>query len=338
MATYGATYLTLAELIKRENPDGSMAELTDIISKTTPIATDAVYQQCNNGTYHEDTRIVAKPTGTERAYGMGVAPHAGATEKVTENTCMLADMCIVDADLVKNEGVGKLAQEEGLFLSGMLETHAGRLFDGNRSVYPLQINGINNRADYNVLSSAYVYDNAGGNCADAQTHTSIYIIQWGPKKIVCLTPRNQGGKTVERTPYPITLITDPNDATKKFPAYQTWFSVNFGLFIYDPRCIKRICNISTVAAPNGTTQVPFDENILSDAVSDLEYQGAGAVIYCNRSILKQMVRRASERGNSQFQMEKGTSTAFPTAGPIVTFMGIPIRREDSITNIQDDIV
>jgi len=332
MATLGTGSFTLAELIKRENPDGSMAELIDVISKTTPLANEGYWEGCNNRTYHEATRVASKPTGTERAYGMGVAPHGAATEKVTEPTCMLADMLIVDADMIANEGgAGKLNQEESLFVSGMIETVAGRLLTGDRSNYGMQINGINNRADYNALSSDYVYDNAGGDASATANKTSIYIIQYGPKMVSLIAPSGDNSKTIKRTPFPVQLVDDPATSTRKFPAYQTWFQIQFGLFIYDPRCIKRIVNIST-SNIDGVDDFGFDENLLSDAICDLEYGGRGAVIYVNRTVMKQMTRRANEKGNTLFQMEKGANSAFPMAGTILSCNGIPIHREDSITD------
>lgn len=335
MATLGTTGISLAELIKRENPDGSMAELVDVIAKVTPIASEGYWEACNNRTYHEATRVASKPAGTERAYGMGVSGEVAATEKVTEPTCMLASMCTVDAKLIENEGgVGKLNQEEGLFVSGMLETVAGRLITGDRSTYGMQINGINNRSDYNALSSDYVYDNAGGDASATANKTSIYIIQYGPKMVSLIAPSGEGSKTITRRPFPVTLVSQSGTSdAKKFPAYQTWFEIQFGIFIYDPRCIKRIVNIST-SNIDGVDDFSFDENLLTDAICDLEYQGRGAVIYVNRTIMKQMTRRANEKGNTLFQLEKGADTAFPTAGKILSCNGIPIHREDSITDTQ----
>ena len=335
MATIGNTGLTLAELIKRENPDGSMADLIDVISKVTPIVTEGYWEGCNNRTYHEATRVAAKPAGTERAYGMGVPGEVAVTEKATEPTTMIASMLTVDAKLIENEGgAGKLNQEEGLFVSGMMETVAGRLISGDRTSYGMQINGINNRSDYNSLSSDMVYDNAGGNASITSNKTSIYIVQYGMKMVSIIAPSGDGAKTITRRPFPIAMVDQAGTSqTKKFPAYQTWFEVQFGLFIYDPRCIKRVVNISTTAI-DGVDDFSFDENLLGDAVIDLEYQGRGAVIYANRTLMKQMTRRANEMPRGNFQLSVGADTGMPVSGKILSFMGIPVHREDSITDAQ----
>ena len=334
MATIG-TGLTLAELIKRENPDGSMTELIDVISKVTPIAMEGYWEGANNRTYHEATRVATKPTGTERAYGMGVSASAASTEKATEPTSILADLLVVDADLIENEGgASKLNQEEALFVSGMIETVAGRLIGGDRATNSMQINGINNRSDYNSLSSDYVYDTAGGDASVTANKTSIYIIQYGPKMVSIIAPSGDNQKTIRRRTFPVELVDQPGTSgVKKFPAYQTWFQIQFGLFIYDPRCIKRIVNIST-SNIDGVDDFSFDENLLTDAIIDLEYNGRGAVIYVNRTLMKQMTRRANEQGNTIFDLTKGADSAMPTVGRILSCNGVPIHREDSITDTQ----
>ena len=339
MATIGTGSLSLAELIKRENPDGSMADLIDVISKVTPIANEGYWEGCNNRTYHEATRVASKPAGTERAYGMGVAAHGAATEKITEPTTMIADMLVVDADLIENEGgASKLNQEEALFVSGMIETVAGRLISGDRTSYGMQINGINNRSDYNSLSSDYVYDNAGGDSSATSNKTSIYIVQYGPKMVSLIAPSGDNSKTIRRRPFPVELVDESGTSqARKFPAYQTWFQIQFGLFIYDPRCIKRVVNISTTNI-DGVDDFSFDEDLLGDAVIDLEYQGRGAVIYANRTLMKQMTRRANEMPRGNFQLAVGADTGMPVSGKVLSFMGIPVHREDSITDAQAYVV
>lgn len=339
--------LNVAELIRREDPNGRMAQIVDVLSKTNMIVADATAIECNNGTYHEDTRSVSEPAGAERAYDQGVAVESGVTEKVTEPTCMVDGLSEVDARKIDHQPdpMGARSQEDGFFMRGMTKTMVSRLFDGNRSTNPLQINGLNNRSDYNALSSDYVFDNAAGNCADASTFTSIYIIQWGPKMVNLIYPRNDslasgsddGNRSiagVQMEDYGRQMITDANASTKKYPAYQTWFELHFGWFIHDPRCIKRICNIAT-SSINGTTYVSFDENVLIDAYNELEYGGEGAIIYCNRTVKAQMQKRANDKNNAMFtETMEGEG---PFARPVLRFWGIPVHECAGITNTQADV-
>lgn len=347
MATLAlGTDLTVIELIRREDPDGKLAQLIDIIAQQNRILEDITWIECNNGTYHEDTQTVSEPSGAERAYDEGVSVEAGVTQKLTEPTCMLNGISEVDASkyLHTVDPDGARLQEDAFFLRGMTKTLVSRLFDGDRSSDLRRINGINTRTDYNTLQTAgsetRVFDNAGGDCADASTFTSIYFVQWGFKKVNCVYPRNDpaGGGTlpIKMEDYGKSIISQAGvtGAAKKYPAWQTWFGCDFGLFIHDPRCIKRVVNIAT-ASPNETDLFSFHEDALIDAYNQLEYNGEGVVMYCNRTVLAQAMKRANEKGNAFFTQE--SEGEGPFARPVTRFMGIEMKRVDQITNIQADV-
>lgn len=342
MATQASgTYMTLAEILRREAPNGLPAELIDVISQINEFVNDAVAEECNKVTSHETTRVASKPSGTERVYGQGVGQEAAVTEKIDEPTELLSGMSIVDRREAEKSALGLygfISQEDGLYVSGMIDnTFIPRFFDGNRSTNPLQINGINNRSDYNALSSNYVYDNAGGNASVTSNKSSIYIVQFGPKMVTMIYPRNGNlspSSPVERVDYGFDLQADPYDSTKMYPAHRTWFEAEFGLFIHDPRCIKRIVNISTTNI-DGVDDFSFDEDVLIDAYNDLEYGGRGAVIYANRTMKSQIMKRANEKGNAMYDaVVTAREGEGPFARPITRFWGIPIREVAAITNTQ----
>lgn len=343
MATLAlGTDLTLMELIRREDPDGTLAQLVDVINQENRILEDITWLECNNGTYHEDTITASEPAGEERAYDQGVGKEAGVTEKVTEPTCMLNGISEVDAAKYQHstDQAACRLQEDAFFLRGMTKTLVSRLFDGDRSTYPRRINGINTRSQYSDLANTTtVFDNAGGNCADASTFTSIYCIQWGYKMVNCVYPRNdpQGGGElpIKMEDFGKNIVSQPSTSqAKKYPAWQTWFGCDFGLFIHDYRCIKRVVNIATTGI-NGTDYFSFSEDPLIDLYNQLEYNGMGAVFYCNRTVLAQAQKRANEKGNAFF--ETNVEGEGPFAHPVTRFMGIEFKRVDQITNTQEDV-
>jgi hypothetical protein len=127
------------------------------------------------------------------------------------------------------------------------------------------------------------------------------------------------------------LIADRNVATRQYPAWRTWFECHFGMFIHDPRCIKRVGNISTTNIDN-VDDFSFNEDYLIDAVVDLEYDGDGAVIYCNRTVMGQIWKRAKDKSNVNFTVDRD-----PFGKPIAMFQTIPIKRVDKITSTQATI-
>ena len=332
------TSLTLAELVRREDPNGRLADIVNQISEVNAIIPDATWIQCNNGTYHEDTRRASEPSGSERAYDMGVTKEAGVTEKVTEPTCMLDGLSEVDVAKIRHtpDPAGTRSTEDAFFLDGMTKTLASRMISGDRSANSLRINGINSRADYDALADAYTFDNAGGNASATENKTSIYIIQWGAKMVNMIYPRNDapagGALPIRMDDYGKQMIQEAGaagTAGRKYPAYQTWFEIHFGLFIHDPRCIKRIVNIST-SNIDGVDDFGFDEDVLIDAYNELEYNGKGAAIYCNRTIFAQIQKRANEKGNAVYsQQMEGEG---PFAKKVIRFWGMPVREVAQIAN------
>lgn len=330
-------YLTISEILRREDPDGRLVEIVDVLSQENHILDYITWIQCNNGTYHEDTRSLSEPSGTERAYDEGIIPEAGATEKVIEPTCMLNGLSEVDVKKARSapEGEGAFRiQEDAFFVKGMTKTLVSRLFAGDRSVDARRINGINTRADYNTLSSSYVFDNADGNASATSNKTSVYFIQFGQKKVNLIYPRGgsaaPGDSPIKMEDYGKSIIDQSGTSqTKKYPAYQTWFDLDFGLFIHDPRCIKRVVNIST-SNIDGVDDFAWHEDPMIDAFHQLEYGGENTVILCNRTVLAQAHKRANEKGNAYFTVQ--TEGEGPFAHPVVRFEGIPMMRTDQIGN------
>ena len=111
-------------------------------------------------------------------------------------------------------------------------------------------------------------------------------------------PNSGGNMPVKMQDFGLSVIDQAGTSqTKKYPAWQTWFDLSFGLFIHDPRCIKRICNIST-SNIDGVDDVAWYEDPMIDAYNDLEYNGTNCVILCNRTVLAQAMKRANEKGNA----------------------------------------
>jgi len=336
------TSLTMLELIRREDPKGNLAQIIDVLSQENRILEDITWLECNAGTYYEDTRVASEPSGSERSYDEGVNGEAGVTEKIIEPTCLFN--ALSETDVMKYQHspdpAGARAQEDDIFAGGMTKTFVSRLFDGNRDTDPRMIMGINNRTLYSTLQTAGsetdVFDNAQGNASSTSNKTSIYCIQWGAKRVNCIYPRNdpRGGSSstlpIKMEDYGKSIQTDPG-GTKKRPVWQTWFTNDFGIFIHDYRCIKRVVNISTTNIDE-VDDFGFSEKPLIRLYNQLHYGGAGAVLYCNRTVLTQAALRADEKGNAYFTQQ--TEGEGPFAKPVTRFWGIPMKLVEQIGNDQ----
>ena len=329
--------LTLAEMVRREDPNGQTAQIVNVLNQRQEVLEDMTWAGCNNGTYHEATRRAFEPAGTHRGYNLGISPEAAGTEKVTEPTVMLNGLSVVDEALLRHSpnGAAIRAAEDAMYMDGMVKTFLTRFFDGDRSADPLSIYGLNKRADYNVLSSNYVYDNGGGNASATANKSSLYMIQWGDGMVNMIYPRNdaQGGTMpVRSNDMGLDLVNDAKDAPGQYPGYRTWLELHYGLFITDPRCVKRIANISTSNLAN-SDEFAFDEEVFFDMVKDMEYGGRGAVLYCNRLVWAQMQKRVNVKGNLVFTQDKETGDG-GFARPVKRINGIPVKIVDAIASNQ----
>jgi hypothetical protein len=347
MATVSAAErLNLAEIARREAPEGGIADIIDIISLECPLVTDLYPEMCNQGTAHESTRIKFRPGFSLRGYNQGVSTGAAGTEVVTEPTCMAAAISKPDVKLLQHAAGGEAAQrllEDKQFLIGGGEDLSDWLWNGDRSSDPRAVNGIFTRSDYNDLDSDQVFDNAAGNCADDDVFSSIVIIQHGPKMVSLLYPRNDpfdknNGYGVKMKPLAEQLVTD--GAGREYLALPTWFEMAFGWFIYDPRCIIRIPNICTGADINENNgYFGFDEKVLISALNALRYNGRNATVYMNRAVRDQVWHRWQEKGTFNFVAgDASTSAGEALIAPKPDrIQGIPIHIDDSIGNDQADV-
>jgi len=327
MAIDLASDLTLLELANREDPKGGLADLVDVISKNSSIVKSATWIECNRGTYHEDTQIVFRPSGSLRGYDMGVTKEASGTQKVLEPTCMLDGLSEIDAAKLRHtpDQLAARLQEDNMFMAGMSEGVSELVIEGDRSDDPLSINGIINRSDYSALGEPNVYDNAGGDASATENKTFILIIQWGAKKVNMTYPRNDPNAPNENgihtDDYGRYLTTD--GASKKYPVWGTWFEAHFGLFISDPRAVKIIVNISTTNI-DGIDDFSFNEDAVIDAVGDLRYSHERTFMYCCPTVSSQMRKRVKDKMNVNLNVYE------PWGKPVLQWDDIPILSEEMI--------
>ena len=189
MATIGATYLTLIDLFKQQEGDGSItATIIEMLAETNQILDDMIVMQCNNGTKHLTTARTGLPAGTWRRLYQGVQPTKSEVRQVTDTTGMLESWSEIDSklvDLSADPGQFRL-NESAAFIEGMSNQMASTLFYGNTDTDPEQFMGLAPR--FNSLSAengSQVID-AGGSGAD---NTSIWFIVWGERTCHALYPK-----------------------------------------------------------------------------------------------------------------------------------------------------
>ena len=104
MATLAVTNPTLADLAKVTDPDGSIADVVEILNATNEILTDMSWMEGNLTTGHRSSIRSGLPTPTWRKLYGGVQPTKSRAVQITDNCGMMEDYAEVDAALVGMAG------------------------------------------------------------------------------------------------------------------------------------------------------------------------------------------------------------------------------------------
>ena len=132
MAILGTSNPTLADLAKVTDPDGSIADVVEILNQTNEILADMTWQEGNLTTGNRSSIRTGLPTPTFRKLYGFVAPTKSRSTQVTDNTAMMEDYSEVDkalVDMAGNPAAFRL-QEDRPHIEGMNQTLATKLFYG----------------------------------------------------------------------------------------------------------------------------------------------------------------------------------------------------------------
>lgn len=313
--------LTLTELANRTDPKGNLAVVAEVLSRNNAILHDAPWVEANGTFEHKYTRRLSLPSGSWRRLNEGVATEASQTIPVSEVLGFLETYSEVDKALVDSAPNPQAFRmlEAKAFIEGMSQTLAAALFYSNAGVDPEKITGLaprlNDTGQDNVMS-------AGGSGSDT---TSIYVVQWGEDKAHLFYPRGAKNFGVQHNDKGQQTLTDANG--KKYEGYRDHFEVRVGMAVRDDRCIARLADIETSGSTN-----TFDEDLLIELLNAMPNDGAGSVIYVNRTIKTQMEIRLKDKANVNFTTDNGLGGV-----PVLSFKGIPVKKVDAILNTESAI-
>src|SRR3990172_5884992 len=130
MAVNATTHPTLLDFANRQDPDGKIAAVAEILNQTNEILDDMVWQEGNLPTGNKTTVRTGLPAPTWRKIYGGVQPTKSTTAQITDNTGMLEAYAEVDkalADLNGNTNEFRLSEDRA-HIEGMSETLAQTIF------------------------------------------------------------------------------------------------------------------------------------------------------------------------------------------------------------------
>lgn len=342
MATLTQSFLTLADVYKRSNPDGSAADIMEILNDTSQdILTDFMYRECNSGTSHLHTvRAGLMPIDSWGALYEGIPQVKSGTQQVTDTTGFVQRLCSVDTrvlELAKNEAAVR-ASESRAVLESMAQELVTALFYHDPAADVRKPKGLGPR--YGALATSG-YGNqivdAGGTGSD---NTSIWFVTWGDDAVQALYPEGtQGGiKQQDKGEQPAY-----DDNGLKYFVKEELVTSHLGFSVRDYRRVSRVANVDVSALAAGSVDI-YDymrkayyklHGRRASKVRDQDANGH-TVIYCNTDVLEALDALGTNGGSSDNFIRLHP---MEIAGKeVLSYRGMPIRETDALLNTETRIV
>ena len=324
MATLSVTNPTLADLAKVTDPDGSIADVVEILNATNEILLDMTFLEGNLTTGHRTSIRSGLPTPTWRKLYGGVQPTKSRAVQVTDNTGMMEDYSEVDKALVEMAGnpAAFRLQEDRPHIEGMNQEFASTLFYGDESTAPEEFTGLSAR--YNSLS-AENGDNIIAGGGSGSDNASIWLICWGPNTCHGIIPKGSKAGVQQRDLGEVTLE-NADGANGRMQAFRTHYRWDVGLSVRDWRYAVRIANIDRSALTFNAASGADLNDLMHQAWTEIPNTSMGrSAWYMDKSILSMLRRQTSSAVSSS------TLTTDLVGGTMQTsWGGIPIRRCDAL--------
>lgn len=330
-ATLAAGQLTLADWAKRQDPNGAIATVAELLSQTNEILEDAVFIEGNLPTGHRFTQRTSLPSVGLRALNQGVATSKSTTAQIDEACAIIEARSHVDKELAMLNGqtAAFRMSEDQAFLEAMNQQAADMMFFGNTGLDPKTINGLQTR--YNALTGTVGQNvmSAGGSGSD---NASVYLVLWGPETVFCPFPKGaQAG--LSHQDLGEESVQDANG--NWYQALRTLYQWKLGMAVKDWRYVVRIANIDVsdwlgVTGTQATTAATNLINLMSRALDRIPNFAMGrAAFYMNRSIYSGLRVQSLARSQNAVVIQQAMNQ-FGTPQSWAFFQGVPLRKVDRL--------
>jgi hypothetical protein len=275
--------LTLADLAKRQDPNGAAATVVELLSEHNPIIDHASAIEGNLPTGHRFTLRDSLPTVGLRTFNAGVAASKSTTRQVDEACSHIEAYSDIDEALCELNGDTKKTRwsEDQAFIEAMNQQAVDLLFYGQPSDDAKEFLGFANR--YSSTSvTAYGENTFIADTPSGSDCTSIFGITWHPNATFLITPRgsvaglqvNDKGKQ---------RVTDASG--NPYWAYETQFIWKLGLGVRDWRQNCRIQFDLSALSAFGTTTAQDVLDKLIEGFSHIQNKALGKFCwYCSREM------------------------------------------------------
>ena len=319
MSVVGDLNPTLADVAKRLDPDGKIADIVELLAETNEVLTDMTFVEGNLPTGHRTTVRTGLPDATWRMLNYGVQPSKSTTKQVDDTCGMLEAYAEIDkklADLNGNTSMFRLSEDRS-FLEAMNKEMADTLFYGDTTKYPERFLGLAPRFSTLTLASAASAENVvNGGASSGTSNSSIWLVGWGQNSVHGIYPKGSKAGFQHNDLGEVTLT---DAAGGRYQGYRTHYQWDLGLCVRDWRYVVRICNIPKTI---GTTNLI---DLMIEAAELLpSLNGVRPAFYMNRTMRTNLRKQLANKSNVHLSMSEAAGKH------VVSFDEIPVRRCDAL--------
>lgn len=345
MAALNATLVSLIDVTKRLDPDGSVAaNIAELLTQTNEILLDIPWQESNQATGHLITMRTGYPTGIWRKFNQGVPNSKSTTVQVTETIGMYEQKGAVDKDLAMlNGNTAEFRMSENIpHIESMNIDMATALFYADAS-QPERPVGLSARFSSTTAGNGQNIILGGGAGSD---NTSVWLIGWGPYSVFGIYPKGskaglQHMEVKDGSADGCIEVDDGTGTGATFRAYVDRYQWKCGWAVKDWRYLVRIPNIdvSDLLAQTGTqasTAATALIKLMARSLDRIPSQNmAKLAFYVNRTAFSGLKIAALDKSNNALSIQDAITQFGLMAGKTVKelqFLGVPIRICDALVN------
>lgn len=325
MAALSTTNPTLLDLAKRLDPNGTVADVVELLNETNEVLDDMTWLEGNLPTGHRTTVRTGIPAPTWRKLNQGVQPAKGRTAQNTYNCGMLEAYAEVDkalADLNGNTAAFRLSEERG-HVEGISQEIADTLFYGNEGTEPEAFTGLSPYYNSTTADNGENIIAGGGAGTD---NASIWLVVWGPLSCHGIIPKGSKAGMQITDKGQVTIEDADGSNGGRMEAYRTHYRFDAGLALRDWRQVVRIANIDKSALTKDAATGADLPDLMFQAINKVHSLNMGRpVFYMSRNTRTYLGRQTANL------VKNSTLTTEVVGGKMVTsFHGIPVKRCDAL--------
>ena len=333
MSILGTDALTLSDLRKRLNPDGSIAFIIEALEQSNPILQDIPWIEGNLKTGNVTTVRTMIPTPSIRMINKGVKRGKSRTAQVQDTCMILEDRSVVDVELLalQKDKEKFRNSEDAAFVQGFSAYVAEQAFYGDSKNAPGTFNGLSVRYDtYGGNKGEAGYQVVSAGTPGTNTNTTAFFVGWGNKHTVGIYPegtiaglkmRDLGEQTV----------TDSDGL--EYQALATLFTWKVGLAVQNIRSNALLRNINVAALESMTSAQKL---AIMDAltktknrIQNLQNGDKQVRLYVSDSLYNFFETYMNDKNNVFV-----TQQTLMNQMPQLYFKGIPVEKCDAISETE----